>query len=123
MKNGDQHNTHPAQLRRALGPYMAIAVVVGNVIGSGIFLKPGNIAAYSSNFSLILGVWAGAGVLCILGAMCFAELATMMPRAGGIYVYLYGAYGKLVAFLFGWTEFILLRPASIGASRRFRRVA
>ncbi len=94
---------------------MAIAVVVGNVIGSGIFLKPGNIAAYSSNFTLILSVWVAAGALCVLGAMCIAELATMHPRAGGLYVYLYEAYGKLIAFLFGWTEFLLLRPASIGA--------
>lgn len=94
---------------------MAIAMVVGNVIGSGIFLKPGNIAASSGNFGLIMSVWIAGGVLCVLGAMCFAELATMFPRAGGIYVYLRQAYGDLVAFLFGWTEFVLLRPASIGA--------
>ena len=94
---------------------MAIAVVVGNVIGSGIFLKPGNIAAESGSFAVILGVWVIGGVLCILGAMCFAELATMLPEAGGIYVYLREAYGRFVAFLFGWTEFLLLRPASIAA--------
>lgn len=103
------------QLLRGLGPYMATAMVVGNVIGSGIFLKPGNIAASSGNFGLIISVWIAGGLLCILGAMCFAELATMFPKAGGIYVYLKHAYGSLVAFLFGWTEFILLRPASIGA--------
>ena len=67
---------------------MAIAMVVGNVIGSGIFLKPGNIAGSSGNFGLIISVWIAGGLLCILGAMCFAELATMYPRAGGIYVYL-----------------------------------
>ena len=94
---------------------MATAMVVGNVIGSGIFLKPGNIAAASGNFNLIMSVWVVGGLLCILGAMCFAELATMFPRAGGIYVYLKHAYGNLIAFLFGWTEFVLLRPASIGA--------
>lgn len=94
---------------------MAIAVVVGNVIGSGIFLKPGNIASYTGSLNLIMGIWIAAGALCILGAMCFAELAAMRPKAGGIYVYLYDAYGRLAAFLFGWTEFLLLRPASIGA--------
>ena len=103
------------ELLRGLGPYMATAMVVGNVIGSGIFLKPGNIAAASGNFGLIMSVWVAGGVLCILGAMCFAELATMFPRAGGIYVYLKHAYGSFIAFLFGWTEFVLLRPASIGA--------
>lgn len=103
------------ELRRALGPYMAIAIVVGNVIGSGIFLKPGNIAAASGNFWVIMSVWIAAGMLCALGAMCFAELATMFSQAGGIYVYLKHAYGSLIAFLFGWTEFVLLRPASIGA--------
>jgi APA family basic amino acid/polyamine antiporter len=94
---------------------MAIAVVVGNVIGAGIFLKPGNIASYTGSFSLIMGIWIAAGALCILGAMCFAELAAMRPKAGGIYVYLYDAYGRLAAFLYGWTELLLLRPASIGA--------
>jgi len=92
-----------------------MAVVVGNVIGSGIFLKPGNIAAESGDFWLILGVWVFGGVLCILGALCFAELATMLPQAGGIYVYLREAYGRPVAFLFGWSEFLFSRPAAIGA--------
>ncbi len=105
---------HPT-LKRALGPLMALAVVVGNVIGSGIFLKPGNIAAASGSFPLIIGVWCLGGLLCILGALCFAELATMLPHAGGLYVYLRRAYGRLPAFLFGWNEFLFARPASIGA--------
>ncbi|MDA9764175.1 amino acid permease [bacterium] len=102
-------------LRRALGPRIAIAVVVGNVIGSGIFLKPGNIAAESGNFELIISVWVFGGVLCILGALCLAELAAMLPKAGGIYVYIREAYGRKVAFLAGWNEFLFAKPASIGA--------
>ncbi len=94
---------------------MAIALVVGNVIGTGIFYKPGNIASDCGNVWLIIGVWVIGGLLCILGALCFAELATMLPEAGGPYVYLRRAYGKPVAFLFGWTELLLVRPASIGA--------
>ena len=105
----------PARLSRALGPVMAIAVVVGNVIGSGIFLKPGTIAADGGSFGLIISVWVVGGVLCILGALCFAELATMLPRAGGLYVYLREAYGRPVAFLFGWTEFLIRVPGSIAA--------
>jgi len=105
----------PSTLRRALGPRIAMAVVVGNVIGSGIFLKPGAIAAECGNFWLIISVWVCGGLLCVLGALCYAELATMLPQAGGLYVYLREAYGKPVAFLFGWSEFLFSRPASIGA--------
>ena len=102
-------------LRRALGPGMAIAIVVGNVIGSGIFAKPGQIAAEAGRFDLIIAVWIAGGVLCLLGALCFAELATMLPRAGGLYVFLREAYGKTTAFLFGWQEFLFNRPASTAA--------
>ena len=111
----DKSATAQPRLKRALGFKIALAVVVGNVIGSGIFAKPGAIANDCGSFSLIISVWILGGVLCILGALCFAELATMMPEAGGLYVYLRHAYGKLVAFLYGWTEFLFAKPASIGA--------
>ena len=102
-------------LRRALGPGVALAIVVGNVIGSGIFLKPGSIAAEAGDFRLILAAWLLGGAVCVLGALCFAELAAMLPRAGGLYAYLKEAYGKPAAFLFSWNEFLFNRPASIGA--------
>ncbi len=105
----------PRGLVRALGPWIATAVVVGNVIGSGIFLKPGNIAGESGHFGVIISVWVFGGLLCILGGLCFAELAAMYPQAGGLYVYLREAYGRPVAFLFGWTEVFFGKPASIGA--------
>jgi APA family basic amino acid/polyamine antiporter len=111
---GSSDKNNP-KLRRALGARIAIAVVVGNVIGSGIFLKPGNIAAESGNFGLIISVWIIGGVLCILGALCLAELAAMLPKAGGLYVYIREAYGRQVAFLSGWNEFLFAKPASIGA--------
>lgn len=99
-------------LLRALGPGMAMAIVVGNVIGSGIFLKPGQIAIDCGNFPLIITAWIVGGVMCILGALCFAELAAMLPRAGGLYVFLREAYGRLPAFLFGFNEFMFGRPAT-----------
>lgn len=102
-------------LRRALGPGMAIAMVVGNVIGSGIFLKPSEAATAAGSFGVIIAAWIMGGLMCLLGALCFAELAVMLPQAGGLYVYLREAYGRPVAFLFGWTEFLFSRPASIGA--------
>ena len=102
-------------LLRVLGPGVAMAMVVGNVIGSGIFLKPGIIAAEGGDFGLILAAWFVGGGLCILGGLCFAELACMMPRAGGMYVYLRETYGRPTAFLFGWADFLFRSPASIGA--------
>jgi basic amino acid/polyamine antiporter, APA family len=110
-----EFSSEAPSLLRALGPGMAIAIVVGNVIGSGIFAKPGRIAAEAGRFDLIIAVWIAGGVLCLLGALCFAELATMLPHAGGLYVYLREAYGKLTAFLFGWQEFLFNRPASTAA--------
>mgnify|MGYP006273036345 CR=1 FL=1 len=102
-------------LVRAMGLGMAVAVVVGNVIGSGIFAKPGRIAAEAGDFKLIMVAWVVGGVLSLMGALSVAELAAMLPQAGGLYVYLREAYGKLTAFLFGWSEFLFHRPASTGA--------
>ena len=104
-----------ATLRRDLGLWMAIAVVIGNTIGSGIFVKPGRIAADAGSFPLIISIWLIGAALCILGGFCLAELSSMHPQAGGIYVYLKQAYGRWVAFLFGWQEFLFARPASTGA--------
>ena len=102
-------------LLRALGPGMAIAIVVGNVIGSGIFAKPGEIAAAGRTFPLIITAWIVGGVLSFLGALCFAELSTMLPQSGGMYVYLQKAYGRCVGFLQGWSWFLFTKPASLGA--------
>ena len=95
----DTQNAPQAGLARVLGPRIATAIVVGTVIGSGIFFKPGTIAANVGDFRTIIGVWLFGGLLCLLGALCFSELATMFPEAGGIYVYLRESYGRLTAFL------------------------
>jgi APA family basic amino acid/polyamine antiporter len=102
-------------LLRALGPGMAMAVVVGNVIGSGIYVKPGGIARDAGDFRVILAAWVIGGLICLLGSLCIAELGAMLPQAGGLYVYLREAYGRPIAFLYGWTDFLFSRPASIGA--------
>jgi APA family basic amino acid/polyamine antiporter len=102
-------------LLRALGPGMAMAVVVGNVIGSGIYVKPGGIAYEAGDFRVILAAWVFGGLICLMGSLCLAELGAMLPSAGGMYVYLREAYGRPVAFLFGWTDFLFNKPASIGA--------
>lgn len=107
--------TSGPQLNRALGITAASAIVVGNVVGSGIFVKPGIIAHTLGDFRYILAAWALGGILCLCGGLCFAELGAMLPRAGGLYVYLGEAYGRLTAFLFGWNELLFNRPASTGA--------
>ena len=111
---GVDEPVHPT-LHRALGRTAAIALVLGSVIGSGIFFKPQVVAEQLGSFGWILTVWIVAGVLCLLGALSLAELAAMLPRAGGLYVYLQAAYGRLVAFLYGWSLFLVVRPAATGA--------
>ncbi|MBL8830576.1 MAG: amino acid permease, partial [Planctomycetaceae bacterium] len=105
----------PSSLPRVLGPFDACMVVVGSVIGSGIFLKPGIAAAELPTFGWIIAVWIGVGLLTMCGSLAIGELAAMLPQAGGPYVYLREAYGRLPAFLWGWAEFWIVRTGSIGA--------
>jgi APA family basic amino acid/polyamine antiporter len=93
-------------LERRLGPLDAAAVVVSNVIGSGIFYVPILVAGMVPTSAGILGVWLLGGLLAFAGAMAYAELAALRPRAGGEYVYLRDAFGPIAAFLTGWTSFV-----------------
>src|SRR5262245_2752556 len=90
-------------------------LVAGGVIGSGIFRKPGIMAAQVGSPELLLGVWLLAGVISLLGTLSNAELAGMMPHTGGQYVYLERAYGPFVAFLYGWALFAVIQSGSIAA--------
>lgn len=110
-----QSRESPATLPRVLGPFDACMVVIGAIIGSGIFLKPAGVAQALPNFGVILAVWIGVGLVTLCGCLALAELAAMLPQAGGPYLYLREAYGKLPAFLWGWTEFWIIRTGSIGA--------
>ena len=92
-----------------------MAIVVGNVIGGGIFAKPSVIAQDVGNFQMILAGWVIGGVICMFGALCFAELSAMLPRAGGLYVFIKESFGKPAAFTFGVSEFLFGRPMSDGA--------
>ena len=102
-----------AKLPRVLGPIDAFCVVVGCTIGSGIFLVPAKIAQDVPFLSGIILVWLIGGILSGAGALTLAELGAMMPQAGGLYVYLRAAYGPLLAFLFGWVEFLIVRSGSV----------
>jgi basic amino acid/polyamine antiporter, APA family len=103
-------------LARRLGPFDAAAIIVSNVIGSGIFFVPVIVAGLVSSGWLMLGAWLAGGALAFVGAMAYAELATMRPHAGGEYVYLREAYGSGAAFLAGWTSFVAGFSGGIAAS-------
>src|SRR5262245_15245246 len=106
---------NPQSLPRVLGLFDAVMVVVGSIIGSGIFLKIGDVAGPLRSFGPIISVWIGIGLVTLCGSLALAELAAMMPRAGGPYVSLREAYGRPAAFLWGWTEFWVVRTGSVGA--------
>jgi APA family basic amino acid/polyamine antiporter len=106
----------PAALERRLGPLDAAAIVVSNVIGGGIFFVPPIVAQFVPGAAPALGVWLLGGLLALAGAMAYAELAALRPRAGAEYVYLREAYGPMAAFLTGWTSFVAGFSGAIAAS-------
>ncbi len=114
------HTSSPAPsstaLERRLGPFDAAAIIVSNVIGGGILFTPPLIAANVPNPWLFLGIWVAGGCLAFAGAMAYAELAALRPRAGGEYVYLRDAYGRFAGFLTGWTSFVAGFAGSMAAS-------
>jgi APA family basic amino acid/polyamine antiporter len=115
-------------LPRILGPWMATAIVIGTVIGSGVFKKPhavakdlstlspdGKLIEIPSEFGVIIVAWILVGVLSFLGSLILAEIAIVHPRAGGNYVFLREGYGRWAGFLWGWVEFWIIRSGSIAA--------
>jgi basic amino acid/polyamine antiporter, APA family len=100
-------------LSRELGAYHAAAVVVGTIIGSGIFLVPTEMMQAVGSAALVYLAWIVGGLLSFFGALTYAELGAMKPQAGGEYVYVRDAYGPLAAFLYAWTWFVIAKPASI----------
>jgi len=103
-------------LERRLGPLDAAAIIVSNVIGGGILFTPPQVAASVPSAMLFLATWAAGGLLAFAGAMAYAELAALRPRAGGEYVYLREAYGPMAAFLTGWTSFVAGFSGAIATS-------
>jgi basic amino acid/polyamine antiporter, APA family len=100
-------------LQRVLGLWSAISIVIGTVIGSGVFLVPSAMIQYVGSVRNLFLVWVIAGILSLFGALTYAELAAAMPEAGGEYVYLREAYGPFWGFLYGWTQFWVAKSGSI----------
>lgn len=104
-----------SELRRELGVFSASLLVVGGIIGSGIFFTPAETARALPSAGWVLGVWTLGGVVALAGALTYAELGAMMPEAGGGYVYVREAFGRLPAFLLGWMTLLMIASGAIAA--------
>jgi basic amino acid/polyamine antiporter, APA family len=102
-------------LRRDLGPWASASIVVGTIIGTGVFLKTAVMAQLGGSPAWVLAAWAAAGVLSFTGAMTYAELGGMFPASGGEYVYLCRGYSPFMGYLYGWNRFWIATPASVAA--------
>ena len=100
---------------QTLGPFSSTALVAGSMIGSGIFLVDADIARTTNSPALLVGAWVVTGILTMIGALSYGELAAMMPKAGGQYVYLRESLGPLWGFLYGWTLFMVIQTGTIAA--------
>ena len=103
------------RLAQTLGLFSSTAIVIGSMIGSGIYIVDADIARGTGSPALFLGAWVVTAVLTLIGALSYGELAAMMPKAGGQYVYLRESLGPLWGFLFGWTLFLVIQTGTIAA--------
>jgi len=102
------------RLPRTLGLWSSVALVIGITIGSGIFRSPAGIARQAPNPLVMIGLWVAGGAITLCGALSLAEIAAALPETGGIYAYLREAWGRRAAFLFGWSELVLIRASALG---------
>src|SRR3974377_712085 len=103
------------ELVRGLGPWASTAIVVGTMVGTGIFLKPAEMAREGRFVSVVFAAWVVVALLSLFGALAFAELGAAIPEAGGEYAYLKRGFGPAWGFLFGWMHSIVGRPSSIAS--------
>src|SRR4051812_30246568 len=115
MANGSAATGLDTEFHRGLGLYDSTMVVVGSMIGSGIFIVSAEMGRNIGSPGWLLGAWLLTGVLTVVGALSYGELAAMMPRAGGQYVYLREAFSPLWGFLYGWTLFLVIQTGTIAA--------
>lgn len=99
-------------LKKNVSIINGVGLIVGTVIGSGIFLSPTSILEETNSIGASLLVWLGCGLLALFGSLCYAELGTMITKSGGEYSYLMVAFGRIPAYLFAWTSVLIIRPAS-----------
>jgi APA family basic amino acid/polyamine antiporter len=109
------HNPEEETQNRSIGFWPATAIIVGSIIGSGIFMKPAVMAAQVASPVWLSLTWIIAGLFSLFGALIYAELGAMFPRTGGLYIYFKYMYGDFVAFLYGWGAFAVINSASVAA--------
>lgn len=114
MRKTDVNEVKQGELRRALGPWSASALIAGSMIGTGIFIFVSDVAVRLSSPAAILSAWIVGAVVASCGALSIAELAATYPETGGSYVFLRRAYGPFAGFLYSWAEFLIMRPGSFG---------
>src|SRR5215470_11608910 len=103
-------------LVRGLGLIAAVSVIIGNVIGTGVFLKARVMTCNVGTPGWVLAAWIAAGLLSLAGALTYAELTAMKPQAGGEYVFLRDAYGRVWSFLYGWMQMFVAKPGAQAAA-------
>jgi APA family basic amino acid/polyamine antiporter len=107
-----EHRSGP---ERALGPLAALALVVGSMLGIGIFISPPEVAVHVTGSGPFMALWLFGGVSALLGALCLAELGAMLPRSGGDYTYMHGSWGPGIAFAAGWLQLLAIYPGSLAS--------
>ncbi|XP_075559507.1 L-type amino acid transporter minidiscs isoform X1 [Dermacentor variabilis] len=116
---GIQHDSPPrshgspnaVQLKKKLGLANGVSMIVGTIVGAGIFVSPAGVVRYAGSVGMSLVVWVLSGAACFIGALCYTELGTMIPKSGGDYAYISAAFGPFAAFLQLWTNLVIVQPA------------
>src|SRR5580704_13495873 len=100
---------------KKLNLFDSTMIIMGSIIGSGIFIVPAQISRDVKTPGLLILAWVITAIMTVIGALCYGELAAMMPKAGGQYIYLKEAYNPLMGFLYGWTSFMVIQTGTIAA--------
>jgi len=112
QSQSDTHSPGRPTLRRTLGTFDGVAILIGITIGAGIYSTPQIIATYAESFVPILWMWIGCGVFVVIGGLIYAELGTRLPDTGGEYVYIHRCFGPFAGFMFGWAQLIIIRTSA-----------
>src|SRR5687767_12769374 len=115
MRRTPMMDRNPTQLQTSLSRFDLCMIVVGSAIGSGVFISPSHIARELPSPVWMIGAWIVGGLVTLAGALSFAELGGRAPGAGGVYAFLDDAYGRAVAFLYGWAYFLVVSSGAIAA--------
>ena len=109
-------NSKPIKLQRKLGRLHGFSLIIGLILGSGVFVSPGLVAKDTSSTGMQLIMWVAGGIIALLGALCYCEIACMFKMAGGSYANIFNIYGSMAAFLTAWVNCLVIDPSSIAAT-------